>query len=220
MRPADLQQLRTFAEPAASERRGSPVDDDFLGPALNRWMAVDRCARVLVDDTLRAWWVNPAAEALLGETGVLVVRNHHVRTGENRFERQLRTLVERASAEVAVQCIRDPRSGEQLVLTAQRLAAPSDHLVGLTLQRASGEFVLKLADLHEAFGLTRTEARVAYHLMSGSTAEETARELRVSLETVRTHIKRGYAKLGVSSREAFFHRLTPFIILLTCSIPS
>jgi DNA-binding CsgD family transcriptional regulator len=51
--------------------------------------------------------------------------------------------------------------------------------------------------------------------MCGRTAEEASHELGVSLETVRTHIKRAYAKLGVCSREGFFHRLTPFVILLT-----
>jgi DNA-binding CsgD family transcriptional regulator len=34
----------------------------------------------------------------------------------------------------------------------------------------------------------------------------------VSLETVRTHIKRTYGKLGVRSRERFFYKLAPFVI--------
>jgi DNA-binding CsgD family transcriptional regulator len=111
-------------------------------------------------------------------------------------------------------CLHDPKTGEHLVLTALRLRESSGDIVGLTLLRADDRFPFHLADLRSAFGFTHTEGRVAYHLLCGCTAEETAQELGVSLETVRTHIKRAYAKLGVSSREGFFHRLAPFVILL------
>jgi DNA-binding CsgD family transcriptional regulator len=214
MRTANLEERRSFAEANEGDRSQTRVDYGFLHHALARWMEADSRARLLVDRDLRAWWVSPAADAVMGQIGSLLIRNGHVRTRENRFDRQLRELIEGAGDEIAIQCIHDPRTSEHVVLTAQRLSAPSDHLVGLTLQRACENFVFRLADLHEAFGFTRTEGRVAYHLMCGRTAEETANHLQVSLETVRTHIKRGYAKLGVSSREAFFHRLTPFVILL------
>lgn len=214
MRPANLDERRSFIEPQDLDPRGYNIDYTLLNHALARWMEADSRARVLVDNDLRAWWVSPAADAAMSQVGSILIRNGRLRTRENRFDRELRELIDGATPELSIRCIHDPRTGEHVVLTAQRLSAPSDHLVGLTLQPASENFVFRLADLHEAFGFTRTEGRVAYHLMCGRTAEETARHLRVSLETVRTHIKRGYAKLGVSSREAFFHRLTPFVVLL------
>ena len=214
MRPANLDERRSYAERDTSADSDGNVDYGFLRHALAHWMETDARARLLIDDDLHAWWVSPAADAVMGQIGALVLRNGYVRTRENRFERQLRDLVDNATPEMSIQCIHDPRTEEHVVLTAQRLSAPSNHLVGITLQRASENFVFRLADLHGAFGFTRTEGRVAYHLMCGRTAEETSQHLRVSLETVRTHIKRAYAKLGVSSREAFFHRLTPFVVLL------
>jgi DNA-binding CsgD family transcriptional regulator len=214
MPPANLYERRTFAEPHWSDRLSSVYDDEKLEQALAHWIEVDGRARVLVDDALRVCWINPSAESLINGPDSLLIRNGHIRTRENRFDRQLRELIDHATSQMSTCCLRDAKSGEHLVLTAVRLSEPSEEMVGLTVQRANENFPFRLADLHAAFGFTETEGRVAYQLMCGHTAEETSQELGVSLETVRTHIKRAYAKLGVSSREGFFHRLTPFVILL------
>lgn len=214
MRRDNLQERRSFTEPCDLGRPALTVAYDHIGNALVGWIEADRRARLLVDSQLRAWWVSPAADELMRRTGALLIRNGHVHTSEQRFKSQLRDLVHGATEELSLQCIHDQRVGEPVVITAQRLSAPSDHLVGVTLQSANENFAFRLADLQQAFGFTRTEERVAFHLLCGRTANETAQHLKVSLETVRTHIKRSYGKLGVSSREAFFHRLTPFIVPL------
>ena len=187
--------------------------DPGVAEALTQWINTDVRARLLVDDNLQLRWMSPAAAELMNGPNSILVRNGHIHTRENRFDDQLRGLVSNASCELSSCCIYDSRTGEHLVLLAVRLPAAHD-LVGLTIHRVDEDFSFSLADLRAAFGLTPTESRVAYHLICGLTAEETAQELGISLETVRTHIKRAYAKLDVSSREAFFHRLTPFVILL------
>ena len=141
-------------------------------------------------------------------------RNGRILPRDHRLERELRSFVESATTEMSAQCISDRDSGEQVVLTATRLRSPWEHLVGMTIHSAGENCSVQLADLRQALGLTRTEAEVAHRLFCGMTAEETADNLQVSLDTVRTHIKRAYAKLGVSSREHFFHKLTPFVISL------
>jgi len=213
MRPANLEERRSFAEPREGYG-GQANASDFVDQALARWMQVDGRARLLVDQDLRTLWASPAADAILSEFQSLFIHNGQIRARENRMDRELRDLVAGASSDISIRCINDFRTGEHIVLTAMRVAMPSVDLVGLTLQRAGENFVFRLADLQEAFGFTRTERRVAYHLMCGRTAEGTAQHLGVSVETVRTHIKRGYSKLGVSSREAFFHRLMPMAVLM------
>jgi DNA-binding CsgD family transcriptional regulator len=214
MQPTSLYEHRSFTDPEPNNQSTSTEHDGFISNTLAHWMEADQRARVLVDNQLRTWWVSRAAESLLTEPSALLIRNGYLRTRDSRFDRHLRALTERTPDDLIIECIHDERTGEQVVIVAQRLDPPLNHFIGLTLQRANGEFELRLADLSGAFGFTPTEARVAYHLLLGCTAEETAEKLRVSLETVRTHIKRAYAKLGVGSREAFFHRLTPFVILL------
>jgi len=181
---------------------------------LARWIDREERARVLVDANLTAHWVSSRAEALMNANNSIQHWNGRILPRDRRIEGELMTFVERATSEVSAQCISDPDTGEQVVLTATRLPSPWEHLVGMTIQRTSYDFSVRLADLKQALGLTRTEARVAHHLFCGNSAEETADNLEVSLETVRTHIKRAYAKLGVSSREQFFHKLTPFVISL------
>lgn len=213
MRTANLYEHRSFAAACLTDRFRA-AGDDRLEQALAHWIEVEGRARVLVDNALRVCWMSPSAESLMSGPNSLLVRNGHIRTRELRLDRQLRELIDCASSQTSACCLHDARSGEHLVLTAIRLSTPPDEMVGLTVQRADEDFPFRLADLHSAFGFTETEGRVAYQLMCGRTADEAAQELGVSLETIRTHIKRAYAKLGVSSREGFFHRLTPFVILL------
>lgn len=48
--------------------------------------------------------------------------------------------------------------------------------------------------------LSATQARVTECLVVGATVDETARDLGISPNTVRTHIKTIYRKLGIASR--------------------
>ena len=41
-------------------------------------------------------------------------------------------------------------------------------------------------------------------LLDGMTVDQTAGQLSVSVQTARTHVRRIYAKLGVSNREQLF----------------
>jgi LuxR family maltose regulon positive regulatory protein len=54
--------------------------------------------------------------------------------------------------------------------------------------------------------LSRSELRVLRHLPTNLTRREIAGELSVSLNTVDTHIRRIYAKLGVADRTAAVER--------------
>lgn len=66
------------------------------------------------------------------------------------------------------------------------------------------------ADMAAAFGLTVSENRVVRLLISGLSVEALARELSISIETVRTHVRRVYAKLGVNGREQLFSVVLPY----------
>lgn len=58
----------------------------------------------------------------------------------------------------------------------------------------------------EAYGLTIAEARVAIASSSGKTVDETAAALRVSANTIKTHLRRVFAKTA-TSRQAELARL-------------
>jgi len=186
----------------------------FVEQAVAQWVGDEVHAHILVEGALRVCWLNAAAERLTSRPNSLLIRNGTIRCRENRFDRRLRELIGVAEGEASVCCLHDPKSGENLLLSARRLVPPFEAFVGLTIVVVTEDFEFLLADLNAAFGLTRTELRVAHLLLSGRTAEQTAQDLGIALETIRTHIKRAYAKLGVTSRDAFFHKLAPFVIFL------
>jgi DNA-binding CsgD family transcriptional regulator len=176
------------------------------------WLCGESRARIVVDRELSAHWVSDSAEALMQSERSVLHRNGRIVPKDPRLEGELRTFVATATGEVSTHCFANRDTGDQIVLAARRLPHPWSHLVGITLRHAGDHATIRLADLRQPFGLTATEARVAEYLLCGCTAEETALRLKVSLETVRTHIKRAYGKLGVRSRERFFHKLAPFVI--------
>src|SRR6266540_164003 len=152
MQTFNLDERRTFMEQRGLAPVGLHADDAGLEHALAQWIEADGRARVLVDDALRICWLSPAAENLMSGPGSILVRNGHLRTRENRFDRPLRELIDCASSRMSSCCVHDPKTGEHLVLTAQRLSPPSEDRVGLTLVRATEDFPFHLADLHSAFG--------------------------------------------------------------------
>jgi DNA-binding CsgD family transcriptional regulator len=61
--------------------------------------------------------------------------------------------------------------------------------------------------LLEIYGLTRAQADVARRLYAGLSVEETATELQLSLNTVRTHLKQIFSKCEVQSQAELLHTL-------------
>jgi len=61
--------------------------------------------------------------------------------------------------------------------------------------------------LLEIYGLTRAQADVARRLYAGLSVEETATELGLSLNTVRTHLKQIFSKCEVQSQAELLHAL-------------
>jgi DNA-binding CsgD family transcriptional regulator len=186
--------------------------DQTMDRILAGWLCGESRARVLVDRELAAYWVSDSAEALMQSERSVLHRNGRIVPKDPRLEGELRSFVAKATDQVSTHCVANRETGGQIVLAATRLQDPWNHLVGITLRNADDQAAVRVADLRQPFGLTATEARVAGRLLCGCTAEETAEQMNVSLETVRTHIKRAYGKLGVRSRERFFHKLAPFVI--------
>lgn len=181
--------------------------DRDLQALLARWIETDRQARLIVSNDLRPVWLSAAAEEMLSQPDGVLYCNGRLRPRSPNVDRELRSLVTEATKDVATHCITDARTGEHVVLSTMRV----DEMVVITLRRPEHREPLRLINLRQAFGLTDAEHAVAERLMNGRTAEATAEELGVGIETIRTHIKRIYAKLEVCSREALFHRLRSYV---------
>jgi DNA-binding NarL/FixJ family response regulator len=83
-------------------------------------------------------------------------------------------------------------------------------LVGVSFHKTGASFSPAWVDLDDVFNLTSSESRIVSMLLAGSSAESIAEQLKLSINTVRTHIKHAYEKLDVCSREELWRRLAPY----------
>ncbi|MEM8748882.1 MAG: alpha/beta hydrolase [Pseudomonadota bacterium] len=95
----------------------------------------------------------------------------------------------------------------------RRVAAREGGPAGLLILRAPGASCslehsqTRLSMLELAYGLTRQEATVALEIAGGHSPASIADTLEVSVNTVRTHLKRGYEKMGVEGQTEMAARI-------------
>ena len=127
-----------------------------------------------------------------------------------RAAEQLRNAVRYASQTLSHLCL-PTSNGSHILFRLRRLeTAGQSCAVGLIHQDCSELALPEFADLGAAFGLTKSEHEAVVMLHRGLVADQIAIELSVSVDTVRSHIKGIYQKLGVCSREALFRKLQPY----------
>jgi DNA-binding CsgD family transcriptional regulator len=151
-------------------------------------------ARLLFDTAGRVAWRSPNAARWLAkgeppaEIGVAAARLGALASGgalqPGTTTRAIATLPDGRAIAAELAIVRTP-AGAPLV--EARLAP-------------AGLGPARLADTARRFGLTPAEAQVLNALLRGESNAEAARGLFVSPETVRTHVRRVLARLGVSSR--------------------
>ena len=172
----------------------------------------DAQPRLFVTDRLMILWSNRAADRELSARRELEVREGVLAATNPLHADDLETFVREAgegSSSFALPC---EDSDGHVLLRAQRLGRTLGHRsIGVQFFRSSG-LTPEYADFGKVFGLTRAEHRVLLLLLDGRTADEISIEKQVSIETVRYQIRQIYVKLDVSSREALFRRIRPYML--------
>jgi DNA-binding NarL/FixJ family response regulator len=99
----------------------------------------------------------------------------------------------------ATACISKETQGRDII-NAMHLASRGMHVLPRTTPASPSGAGFERLDLPEPDLLTRREADVLDLLQRGMTNAQIAHELSIGLETVRTHARNIYRKLGVSTR--------------------
>ena len=176
-----------------------------------QWISADTAAKLLVDETLRILWANPVALDWLRIGDCFKLMSGQLWMSHS--QPQMQELIRRA--EEADQGFCAPVEGAEahVIICAKRLAnAKGERCFGVTARRTDRPSDSPLFGVSEIFRVTPREMAVLRLLLAGRTAQEIANGQRISIETVRTHIRRIYTKLEVNSREGLFTRLRPFLI--------
>jgi DNA-binding CsgD family transcriptional regulator len=190
------------------------ITDDSLEPQGaadwgGRWLDAHGLAVVVLSRDLAMLWSSRAVQETLSADGPVLVRDGYL-TGSTRVHQtQLSALLDRAAAGAAAADLFDHVEPERRLILSARALDGAMMRFGVSVRRERREIVVP--DLTGAFGLTNAEQLIVRRLMQGWSATDVADDLGAALLTVRTHIKRAYAKLGVHSKEQLFAKLLAFV---------
>ncbi len=177
------------------------------------WLARDELPRVLVGDGLTLLWANDAARRFLADEVDLEIRDNLLSTYNRGLQPHLAAFVADCSPDLQTLCLpREQGCGHILFRARQVAVRDGRRFVGISFHRSGSDFVERYADLKTAFQLTAAEHRVLERMLEGATADEISSAVGLSIETIRTHIRNIYTKVGVASRERLFARLRPYRI--------
>lgn len=177
------------------------------------------CAVAVTDCTGRVVDSNAAFEALSTEGITLREGRVHLAASQMQraFEAMLRSVNGGGASAVSSDTLVVPRPGSLLPLLLRitpLTGRAAERFTGFT--PVHGALISVLNPTHRAYpdlskvllalGLTSAQARVALLIAAGHSSRSAAEALAVSEETVRTHLKSVYARLGLS-RQADLVRL-------------
>jgi DNA-binding CsgD family transcriptional regulator len=161
---------------------------------------------VILDRIASILFANAAARALEAE-GVLRLRQP-IATYSSTYSQRLAELIKLALTGAPGGTMSFPRKADGQLLTIMVSSIRSKDTgrfsdagfkhaaVLLFIVDPANRRSIPLGQIMDAYGLTQAEARVALAASSGNTVGETARLLNLSPNTIKTHLRRVFAKTG------------------------
>lgn len=180
---------------------------------LSNWLDREWEARFLLDEQLKSLWHNRAAGDWLHDPNCLLkLSGRKLVAKDVRLHCRFASLFSGTGGGLKTILVADSNQGREILFCARPIGefGRPTHF-GLCVRSIGGNQTHDLIGLGEAFNLTPSEEAVLKKMMRGNTVERIARSSNTSPETIRTHVRRAYSKLSVSSREEMFNRITPFL---------
>jgi DNA-binding CsgD family transcriptional regulator len=174
------------------------------------WIEYDVRPRVILDSSLFIIWANAAARAALARQRDIENRGGLFATCNSHHQAELGNFITSSGASLSSWHMPRSKGDGHLLIRAQRIAWAGEGIFGVTFHGSGSDYSERYANLDSVFGLTKSEHKVLTDLLDGHEVERLAKLHGVSVETTRSHVRSIYSKLGVSSREALFHKVRPF----------
>ncbi|MDY6922357.1 MAG: helix-turn-helix transcriptional regulator [Pseudomonadota bacterium] len=189
---------------------GASADDTVEPnlPHLSEWFQrLSRPSFFVRPDTLEIVHMNPSARQMFESGGGVTSVAGRLALGGKQPTERFRDFVAGLGVGPSAYAVNGGADNEHVVLRVERV--PDAGLVAIEIFPTTARDTL-WADTGAIFGLTNAEERLLKKLVGGANAEELAGILGISIETVRTHVKRSYAKIGVANREQLFATMASF----------
>ena len=185
----ELRPVRSIAEHA-------PTVDAL--PALAGWINLERRARLIVTQIGEVLWISTGARALIDAGSPLHIQGGCLTGKTPQISDRLRALLDSVGPAAPCWMLEE----RDAVIWAQQIETAGPVCIGLTIRPVGEE--LQISALADARQLTAAEARVVGMMLGGAETGRIAQALNISVETLRTHVKHVYRKLGVKSRGELF----------------
>jgi DNA-binding CsgD family transcriptional regulator len=164
-------------------------------------------ARIVTDRYRRVIWATSEAAVLASGNSCIHFTNGELGGRTRHSDTLLRDAFDNAerAAPDAVELLvgAEPSSNPELFVRAQVYLAAGAPFTVFTIRNLARE-LREIPNLRRLYGLTRSEQNIVGAMMQGKSVTEVAHGLSKSVLTVRSHLKRAYGKLNVSSKEQLF----------------
>jgi DNA-binding CsgD family transcriptional regulator/PAS domain-containing protein len=228
--PAESEDLRLLSLVAPHFKRAAQIAwrlGTISALDAAKTVALDRLDHgvLLIDASGHVLFANRAAEAIIALRDGLTVVRKGLRAARPADTTRLQTLVAetlRGGTGGTMRVTRPSLAEPFLVLVAPALGnwqwsigpTPAAAIFITAPDQAAAPDLQLLAS---AFDLTATEAKIAVSIAAGGGVPATARALRISPNTVHTHLRRIFRKLGVNDQAALVRVLMRAVAVLPAS---
>ncbi|WP_148291484.1 helix-turn-helix transcriptional regulator [Brevundimonas abyssalis] len=188
--------------------------DEYDRPLL-KWSVSRSHALFMVTPDLKLLDLNLAGEALSKADSEIQIAGGHFAFSDKGRTASLRTFLATGGLGTAGWSYRRACGSIGIIHVEwlpPALGDPGGLPIALTFQPSDLAERYVWADFAPHFDITRSEAAIVKRLIGGQTPFAVAEALNLSIETVRTHIRRVYHKLGISSREELFAMIASYRI--------
>lgn len=152
------------------------------------------------------FWMNTAAEKCLRERGASLA-GRRIQLAQRERQKGFEEFLSRATSEGSSWVLDLSGDGQALVFRCRTIGETGFRVLTIFHPESPPT---SLPDVGALFGLTPSETRILEGIVDGRRADDLAESLGVSIETVRTHIRRFYNKLGVNSREQMIAKVSAY----------
>lgn len=179
-------------------------------PYFSNWAEQYSIPCLILADDMALLWSNAAADEILAAAKDFQLVNGVVACVDKGQSQEFRVFLTTVGSEPRVWVYCQNETACQMVRAESLSPAGMPPAVALMIYPVDGVERYVWSDFHKVFGLTRAETIIVKRIVGGEPVDTIADELAITLETVRTHVRRVYAKLGVSNREQLFSKVSAF----------
>lgn len=181
-----------------------PFDALALG-----WISADFRGRLIIDPLYHVKWWNDEGKRAIDASGILREQDGQL-IADAKLSSKLSSFLSDLKTRAEPQILTVKDGDGHFVMFGHH--EPSTDMFCLEVSCSHAEKRIMFADFGSIYGLTESETQAALALFRGKTVLEIAKDRSVSVDTVRTQVRKLYGKIGAQSREKLFKMLMPFRI--------